>query len=351
MNESHLTILVVYSIVIFLAPFWLRKSHSRGSIQDTVNALGILGTFAGIAWGLFHLDIQNLQDGIPILIRYLSYGFVASIVGFVASLLVKHTDIYGIKEGTKDASEKELLEEIKEELKRVNMNLSGEGETTLVTQIQKMRTTTSDKLDELNKSFNEFAKNVAENNSQALIKALEEVMRDFNAKINEQFGENFKQLNEAVGRILVWQENYKSQIEISTQALNSSASALELSSKSLNSSEETMQAASKHAEEFSSLAVKLREELDIMSQFLGGIKTLSETLSGSGEQIKRDMDELVKKNLEALSKNGDEINKKMEELTSKSLETLGVNLASISEKLVADYREVQRAMGAMAGRN
>ena len=33
---------------------------------------------------------------------------------------------------------------------------------------------------------------MAENNTKALIEALEEVMRDFNAKINEQFGENFK---------------------------------------------------------------------------------------------------------------------------------------------------------------
>jgi len=41
---------------------------------------------------------------------------------------------------------------------------------------------------------------MAENNSKALIEALQEVIRDFNAKINEQFGENFKQLNEAVGK-------------------------------------------------------------------------------------------------------------------------------------------------------
>ena len=53
---------------------------------------------------------------------------------------------------------------------------------------------------------------MAENNSNALIEALEEVMRGFNSKINEQFGDNFKQLNEAVGQILVWQEQYQSQM-------------------------------------------------------------------------------------------------------------------------------------------
>ena len=53
---------------------------------------------------------------------------------------------------------------------------------------------------------------MAENNSKAFIKALEETIKDFNTKIQEQFGENFKQLNIAVGKLLVWQEEYKNTI-------------------------------------------------------------------------------------------------------------------------------------------
>ena len=53
---------------------------------------------------------------------------------------------------------------------------------------------------------------MADNNSKALIEALKEVIRDFNAKINEQFGDNFKQLNSAVEKILVWQEAYRRQM-------------------------------------------------------------------------------------------------------------------------------------------
>lgn len=54
---------------------------------------------------------------------------------------------------------------------------------------------------------------MAENNSKAFIQALEEVIKDFNNKITEQFGDNFKQLNLAVGALLTWQENYKNYIE------------------------------------------------------------------------------------------------------------------------------------------
>ena len=52
--------------------------------------------------------------------------------------------------------------------------------------------------------------------SKALIEALRDVIRDFNAKLTEQFGDNFKQLNEAVGKLLVWQNQYTTHIETMT---------------------------------------------------------------------------------------------------------------------------------------
>ena len=64
----------------------------------------------------------------------------------------------------------------------------------------------------LNSSVENYMERMAENNSKALIEALKEVIRDFNAKINEQFGDNFQQLNSAVERILVWQEAYRQQM-------------------------------------------------------------------------------------------------------------------------------------------
>ena len=64
-----------------------------------------------------------------------------------------------------------------------------------------------------------FGKILAKSNSQALIDALNDAMKDFNQKLTEQFGENFKQFNVDVGRLLEWQENYKTIIEIVTDNL------------------------------------------------------------------------------------------------------------------------------------
>ena len=59
----------------------------------------------------------------------------------------------------------------------------------------------------------EIAAKIGEIATGQLIEALKEVIRDFNKNLNEQFGENFKQLNEAVERIVVWQEQYRQQMD------------------------------------------------------------------------------------------------------------------------------------------
>lgn len=56
--------------------------------------------------------------------------------------------------------------------------------------------------------------------SEAL-QALEIVVAEFNHNLTSQFGDNFKELNSAVKAMIVWQENYKTQLKESEQTLNS----------------------------------------------------------------------------------------------------------------------------------
>ena len=37
-------------------------------------------------------------------------------------------------------------------------------------------------------------------------------MRDFNAKLNDQFGENFRHLNAGVEKLVIWQRQYEQQL-------------------------------------------------------------------------------------------------------------------------------------------
>ncbi len=69
--------------------------------------------------------------------------------------------------------------------------LGGKEDSSLLTQTKLLRQETGDRLHSLKSSLDSYMEKMADNNSKALIEALKEVIRDFNAKINEQFGENF----------------------------------------------------------------------------------------------------------------------------------------------------------------
>lgn len=63
--------------------------------------------------------------------------------------------------------------------------------------------------DELEKTAQILTKSATEE----VILALNQLIKDFNHQLTEQFGENFKQLNHAVFGLIKWQENYKQQLE------------------------------------------------------------------------------------------------------------------------------------------
>jgi len=93
----------------------------------------------------------------------------------------------------------------------------GSEEGSLISQIKLSRQDSNDRLDALKAAQTEALAKLSELGSKALVEALRDVIRDFNQKLTEQFGENFKQLNTAVGRLLAWQEQYKGIVETTVQ--------------------------------------------------------------------------------------------------------------------------------------
>ncbi len=59
----------------------------------------------------------------------------------------------------------------------------------------------------------EFTSSLGESTVEQLIKAIESVIRDFNTKIEEQFGENFKRFNSGLEKLLEWQSTYLTELD------------------------------------------------------------------------------------------------------------------------------------------
>ena len=269
---------------------------------STVASLGVLGTFVGVTYSLWSFNSTNIETSVPALLDGMKTAFITSVAGMISSLLMKikqknlqmnfltdgKNNIYDVDE---EAKISDLILYLKEqEIKATEFNkqllqsidvmgksISGESDTTLLSQLKNLRIAiideeknTRDEIkgmrQEMVQSFNEFAKQMAENNSKAFIKALEETIQNFNTKIQEQFGENFKQLNIAVGKLLTWQEEYKNTVVEVTENQKVIFTGIEQAKESLNDMANNSVEIQKSAELLSDIiltAKKYQAELEI----------------------------------------------------------------------------------------
>jgi len=410
----------IASVLILLSPFAMRFRFGIHSMVSFATTFGILGTFLGIFLGLMHFDVNNIGAAVPLLLAGLKTAFLTSISGMTTGLILKIAPImYGIShEQVKSEKEEatigtlaKLLEQIessitsadstaKTRLSAIEKALCGEGDTTLLTQMQKMRATFADKQDDLIREFRTFAEKVVENGTEALVEALTQVMQDFNTKINEQFGDNFKRLNEAVGKMLEWQDEYRKQVEFmirrfdtliekhedlsaslekiiqQSEAFANTATSLEDLMYSINEEYKLFKG---NIEAFAKLGRDAREAMpmveaslnrltesfakivDVNSQAigrqLGELHKQNELLSNAYSEVRRQitdstqrvvsmMESSTKKNAEIITTQFQVLEDQMGKELTKAISTLGSQLASLSGKFVQDYepltRELQR---------
>ncbi len=284
-----ITIWLVSAIVLLFRSSEANSGWKARFIAMTATSLatlGILGTFTGILIGLLHFNVDKIDDSVPNLLAGLKIAFTTSIVGISAAIIFRICRAFSPTPASADGIGPEdilnVLEEIRNDartstarssklLLSLRAAISSDGDSSLLTQMQKLRSDSNDNQSTLIKEFRdfakassdadsslltemqtlrsdakdnhtslidefrEFAKHMVENNQKAIIEALERVIRDFNQNLTEQFGENFKQLNQAVEALVKWQENYRIHVEALEGRLEKAVSATEASRQALES--------------------------------------------------------------------------------------------------------------------
>ena len=232
--------------VVFLAHLIRTRSLHHFAVSLLITT-GILFTFYGISVGLMGFDVNDTKEGLPNLINGIKTAFLVSVVGVLGAIVLKvlslifelfskseqkDLDEYTLGDLAQnqsrilDALEKQIAQNENSINAQNEMNsklikaISGDEDSSLVGQIKNLRTDTNDKFSVLINEFKNFATTMAQNNQKALIEALSAVIKDFNNKLTEQFGENFKELNSAVAKLVLWQENYKNYIENTQNSIN-----------------------------------------------------------------------------------------------------------------------------------
>ena len=162
---------------------------------------------------------------------------------------------------------REMLTGMKTEIVSIKGALTGENESTVFAQLQELTSTVSEKVGEIASKVGEIA-------TGQLIEALREVIRDFNKNLTEQFGENFKQLNEAVGKTVEWQEQYRQQMDELAEKFRIAAQSVEQSRAALTSAAQSLMTIEDQSESLVSIAEKLYPILHTLNDQLEAFSEL-----------------------------------------------------------------------------
>jgi len=410
-NLTEIVTNVVLGLIAFilLTGFYQRIIRSKSNkiiifLPSAAVSLGILGTFIGIYLGLREFDVSNINDSIPNLLEGLKTAFTTSIAGMITSIILKFLfECKAVSEDSKEGVQQddpvELLKMIvsgiiklekssKEVEKSIVSCLRSDEEYSLISQLKLIRQEIIDSRKDINNSLKEFSEKIAESSTDAIVKALEDVISQFNVLLNELVSESFKELSTAMIKLTEWQDKYKnhidgtestiqslvlhmnqtveilgkssnkiSSIEGSLVSIDGSVSNLTVSAEdisqhveSLGHQNETLKqgiiSIKNIGEEAKTVLPEITKQIDSLTKNLEStVLTVSEKMKSSSENI----NEFVEKSISEIEKattmhtasiqdSIEEIDKGLEKELSKALNSLAGNLASLSAKFVEDYQ-------------
>jgi hypothetical protein len=315
-------IYALFAVWTFFSIKWILKLQSSKDLQSinpylyesipsVYTTLGVFGTFVGIYLGLLNFDVNDIDSSIPGLLEGLKTAFSTSIVGIFLSLLFSKISksVYGNVERLQPelpSSEMSALQTLIDAVEKGNETsnsnfknlekaLIGENETSVTSQLVKLRNQQTDQLKALNQQaefsykiwfslggdtdlslnnqlsslradinehaqknsknidwivksmnsnnkvieakFEEFSQLLAKNNTEALVEVMKKATEEFNnqmsALINKLVQENFAELNNSVQTLNQWQKDNKEMIAKLTEQFKSVSNDFTISSSAL----------------------------------------------------------------------------------------------------------------------
>ena len=389
--QFSLWTLVLIGIIIALTvyfQFFRYSSRTAEAAPTILTSIGIFGTFLGVAIGLSNFDTQHLQESVPQLLSGLKTAFWSSIAGLLGALTIKFRAVMNVTHGEEHQQRTASIDDLNNELIKIHHALSNKDDQTLLQEMSMMRVEQKRNSDDLIVAMQHYQKEMVEANTKALIDALAVVMRDFNTKIDEQYGDNFKRLNEGVGQMLEWQKEYKQQLKeladnqqtigasmqdasnafgnmvVHAESFNGISESLGNMMKGLNSQrsvlDQHLSGLAKLVSDAGEGLPQLEERMVFLTTGLASsLQTYSQSMESMLEKTTTSManttqdlssqlqeaytgafDQLDNKIMQTLTQTDKQISKldaALEQELNKSLKTMGEQLAALSEKFVQDY--------------
>lgn len=281
---SPLTLTFIVLITLLTAYFHgpiysLRTVNAAPSI---LTSIGIFGTFLGIALGLMNFNAADVEGSVPQLIEGLKTAFWSSIAGLLGATTIKmrHTlnHVRGLDGSTKVTGA--TMDDLAMLLGDIRLLLKDSGLTRLDSYLKDNDQRLEQQLNNFAKNIGSYQEQMAQANSKALISALESLLTDFNNQIGLQYGDNFEQLNQAVGQMLVWQENYKQELEALLNEQRANGKVLDKATEAYKTMVEHTQAFDQVANSLGEVMQGLQQQSESLGEYLNALANLVNKAGG-----------------------------------------------------------------------
>ena len=384
--------LVLIGIITFLTVYFHFFHYSTKTVElapNILTSIGIFGTFLGVALGLWSFDTTDIHGSVPKLMDGLKTAFWSSIAGLLGALTIKLRSTFS-QAGRRTATQTRAasIDDLDASLKLLADQFNNQREDSMQSLLKRQHEDNQNGVRQIVYVLEHYEERMADANAKALVEAIEAVMQDFNARINEQYGDNFKRLNESVGKMLDWQNNYRAQLQ---QLIDEQ----ERTACSMKEASNAFEYMVKHANAFNGISESLQELLSGMEaqranleDQLGGLATVVnnaadglpkleeriaalttgiaqqvheqqrwtiEHITNAQEGIQKQMSDVMEKSgaqlieqqqltHQQLSRIAEKVERQvavlddsMEEELNKALQSFGMQLTALSEKFVSDY--------------
>ncbi len=283
----NFSIFILIIVVFLIGLRFFFKGKNCAVFPSLLTTIGVFGTFLGIFIGLREFNVTNIDDSVISLLEGLKIAFLSSVVGMAFALLFRF-----IMLSKQSKSSTELLSE-----------------------------------------------SLAQANSDSITSAMETFIKDFNQGLTAQIGENFKELNESVGRMVEWLDIHEKFIKKTTGIIEKARDALQSSAESLQKVEEATAPLANNIDGLGQVIGTVDEQMQALKATLEGVSDLGEQAKAVFPALQSGMNQMTEHMDTALR----QATQNIEQSITTTLEGMDTNINSLATKLTQTTQEVTEA--------
>ncbi len=320
------------------------SAHTANYTPSILTSIGIFGTFLGVALGLAEFDTGSIQSSVPALLEGLKTAFWTSIAGLLGALTIKFR--YAVASmrvrAHREAKQTATMDDLAWHLERISNHLATEEAEPVSSLLKQQHDAQMAQQKQLESTIRNYQADMTEANQQALQQAIGHVMREFNTRIEEQYGENFRQLNQAVGQMITWQKEHRESIEALVESNRQSAESAKLGAESFERLIQQTRSFTSVAEDMEALLSTLQTQSENLREYLSTFSNLVVDAQQGLPQLETRILQLTEGMQQLVETQG----KQMRTLLEGSATDIRDTVKNVSDVLLEGTERAQQNMGA-----